>query len=185
MKYYLVGYMYCGKSTFGRRLAAEKGMDFLDLDRAFEQRYHYTVPMFFDRFGEEAFRKLETQLLHTTADLDNIVIATGGGTPCHFDNMQWINRHGKSVYFDVAPETILRRAAQSRKTRPILAGMTPEERSLHVRQQLEQRMPYYRQAQIIFPADNPDLADLVNRLEHLLKADNAQPNGPQPSAQTE
>ncbi len=63
--------------------------------------------------------------------------------------------------------------------------MTPEERSLHVRQQLEQRMPYYRQAQIILPADNPDLADLVNRLEHLLKADNAQPGSPQPSAQTE
>ena len=77
MKYYLIGYMYSGKSTFGRQLAAEKGMDFLDLDRVFEERYHYTVPRFFAQFGEPAFRKLETQMLHDTAPLDNVVIATG------------------------------------------------------------------------------------------------------------
>ncbi len=76
MKYYLIGYMYSGKSTFGRQLAAEKGMDFLDLDRVFEERYHYTVPRFFAQFGEPAFRKLETQMLHDTAPLDNVVIAT-------------------------------------------------------------------------------------------------------------
>lgn len=185
MRIYLTGYMLSGKTTIGHKLAVRLGYHWLDLDQMIETTFHTTIPIFFSRYGEQAFRKIEQKLLHSTADLDNTVISTGGGTPCHFDNMQWINRHGKSVYFDVAPDTILRRAAQSRKTRPILAGMTPEERSLHVRQQLEQRMPYYRQAQIIFPADNPDLADLVNRLEHLLKADNAQPNGPQPSAQTE
>ena len=87
MKYYLVGYMYCGKSTFGRKLAEDKGMDYLDLDRAFEARFHYTVPMFFERFGEEAFRKLETQMLHSTADLDNVVVSCGGGTPCHSGNI--------------------------------------------------------------------------------------------------
>ena len=90
MKYYLVGYMYSGKTTFGRRLAASKGMDFLDLDRAFEERYHYTVPRFFATFGETAFRKLETQMLRDTARLDNVVIATGGGTPCHSGNMDFI-----------------------------------------------------------------------------------------------
>ena len=103
MNYYLVGYMYCGKSTFGRKLAAERGMEFLDIDRAFEARYHYTVPMFFSRFGEAAFRKLETQLLRSIADLDNHVIATGGGTPCHSGNMDFILEHGSEHSFREHP----------------------------------------------------------------------------------
>ena len=70
--------------------------------------------------------------------------------------------HGKSVYFDVSVETILRRAAVSKKPRPILAGMTEEERAQYIRQQLDARMPYYSKAQIIFPADNPDLNQLVD-----------------------
>ena len=100
--------------------------------------------------------------LHATADIDNTVISTGGGTPCFFDNIQWINQHGKSVYFNVTVETILRRAAVSKKPRPILAGMTEEERAQYIRRQLDARMPYYSKAQIIFPADKPDLNQLVD-----------------------
>ena len=118
MKYYLVGYMYCGKSTFGRRLAEAKGMDYLDLDRAFEARYHYTVPMFFQRFGEAAFRTLETQMLHSTADLDNVVIATGGGTPCYGDNMDFILAHGTAVYLQMPVDALVERALRSRNPRP-------------------------------------------------------------------
>ena len=165
MNIYLIGYMYSGKTTLGHKLAAKLGYQWLDLDQTFECVFHTSIPIFFKRYGEEAFRKLEQKQLHATADIDNTVISTGGGTPCFFDNIQWINQHGKSVYFDVTVETILRRAAVSKKPRPILAGMTEEERAQYIRQQLDARMPYYSKAQIIFPADNPDLnqlADLVN-----------------------
>ena len=161
MRIYLIGYMYSGKTTVGHKLAVSLGYQWLDLDQAFETFYHTSIPIFFKRYGEEAFRKLEQKLLHATADNDNTVVSTGGGTPCFFDNMQWINQHGKSVYFDVSVETLLRRAAQSKKPRPILAGMTEEERALYIRQQLDARMPYYQKAQIIFPADEPDLNQLV------------------------
>ena len=161
MNIYLIGYMYSGKTTLGHKLAVKLGYQWLDLDQVFEQVFHTSIPIFFKRYGEEAFRKLEQKLLHETANNDNTVISTGGGTPCHFDNIQWINKHGKSVYFDVTVDTLLRRAAQSKKPRPILMGMTEEERALYIQQQLDARMPYYRKAQIIFPADKPDLNQLV------------------------
>lgn len=161
MRVYLTGYMYSGKTTVGHKLATRLGYQWADLDQMLETTFHTTIPIFFKRYGEEAFRKLEQKLLHTTADEDNIVISTGGGTPCFFDNMQWINQHGKSVYFDVSVETLLRRAAQSKKPRPILAGMTEEERANYIQKQLDARMPYYKKAQIIFPADKPDLNQLV------------------------
>lgn len=161
MRVYLTGYMYSGKTTMGHKLATRLGYQWTDLDQMLETTFHTTIPIFFKRYGEEAFRKIEQKLLHSTADLDNIVISTGGGTPCHFDNIEWMNRHGTSIYFDVTVETLLRRAAQSKKQRPILAGMTEEGRSLYVRQQLSERLPYYQKAQIIFPADQPDIDQLV------------------------
>ena len=161
MRIYLIGYMYSGKTTVGHKLAVQMGYRWLDLDQMLETTFHTTIPIFFKRYGEEAFRKIEQKLLHSTADLDDVVISTGGGTPCYFDNIQWMNHHGISVYFDVTVETLLRRAAFSKKPRPILAGMSEEERSEYIHQQLAQRLPFYKKAQIIFPADDPDLDQLV------------------------
>lgn len=155
MKYYLVGYMYCGKSTFGRKLAAEKGMDYLDLDRAFEARYHYTVPMFFQRFGEEAFRRLETQLLHSTADLDNYVIATGGGTPCHSGNMDFILAHGTAIYLQMPVDALVERALRSRLPRPLMHGLPEPEMRAVIASQLKEREPVYLRAPIIIDGTNP------------------------------
>lgn len=155
MKYYLVGYMYCGKSTYGRKLAEQKGMDFLDLDRAFEARYHYTVPCFFEKFGEKAFRQLETQLLHTTADLDNIVIATGGGTPCHSGNMDFILQHGTAVYIRMSVDDIVARALRSRNPRPILHGMPEAELRPIIEAQMKEREGVYLRAQMVIDGKNP------------------------------
>ena len=155
MKYYLVGYMYCGKSTFGRRLAQERGLDFLDLDRAFEQRYHYTVPRFFAAFGEEAFRKLETTLLHSTADLDNIVISCGGGTPCHSGNMDFILAHGTAVYLQMSVEALVERALRSRNPRPKLHGLPEEEMRRQIAAGLKEREAFYLKAPIILDGTNP------------------------------
>ena len=155
MNYYLIGYMYCGKSTFGRRLAVAKGMDYLDLDRAFEERYHYTVPMFFERFGESAFRTLESQLLRTTATLDNTVVATGGGTPCHSGNMDFILAHGTAVYLAMPVDVLVERALHSRNPRPLMRGLTPDEIRAKIESQLKEREPFYRMAPVILDGTNP------------------------------
>ena len=159
MKYYLVGYMYCGKTTFGRKLAEAKGMDYLDLDRAFEARYHYTVPMFFQRFGEAAFRTLETQMLHSTADLDNVVIATGGGTPCYGDNMDFILAHGTAVYLQMPVDALVERALRSRNPRPLMHGLPEPEMRALIERQLKEREPIYLRAPLIVDGINPVLGD--------------------------
>jgi shikimate kinase len=157
MKYYLVGYMYCGKSTFGRRLAEEKGMDFLDLDRAFEARYHYTVPRFFETFGEAAFRKLETQMLHSTADFDNVVISCGGGTPCHSGNMDFVLAHGTAIYLQMSVDALVARALRSRNPRPKLHGLLEEELRCQIAAGLKEREPIYLRAPIVLDGNNPQL----------------------------
>ena len=155
MKFYLVGYMYCGKTTFGRHFAAEKGMDYLDLDRAFEERYHYTVPRFFATFGEEAFRRLETQMLHSTAQLDNVVIATGGGTPCHSDNMDFILENGTAIYLQMTVDALVDRALHSRNPRPLMRGLTEEQLRDKIAKQLKEREPYYLKAPVVLDGVAP------------------------------
>ena len=155
MKYYLVGYMYCGKTTFGRKLAAEKGLEFLDLDRAFEERYHYTVPRFFEAFGEEAFRRLETQMLHSTADLDNVVVSCGGGTPCHSGNMDFILAHGTAIYLRMSVDDLVARALRSRNPRPKLHGLPEDVLRSEIEAQLKEREPFYAKAPIVLDGTNP------------------------------
>ena len=157
MKYYLVGYMYCGKTTFGRKLAEEKGMDFLDLDRAFEARYHYTVPHFFKTFGEEAFRKLENGMLRATADLDNVVVSCGGGTPCHSDNMDFILAHGTAIYLKMPVDALVARALRSRNPRPKLHGLPEEEMRRQIAAGLKEREPFYLKAPVILDGLNPNI----------------------------
>lgn len=157
MNYYLVGYMYCGKTTFGRRLAADRGMEYLDLDQAFEARYHYTVPMFFSRFGEEAFRKLETQMLYTTASLDNYVIATGGGTPCHSGNMDFILQHGTAIYLQMSVDALVARALRSRHPRPLMHGLSEPEMRARIESQMKERESIYLRAPIVIDGLDPVL----------------------------
>ena len=149
--------MYSGKSTFGRRLAAEKGMDFLDLDRAFEERYHYTVPRFFAQFGEAAFRVLETQMLHGTADLDNVVVSTGGGTPCHSGNMDFILAHGTAIYLRMDVDALTERALRSHNPRPLMQGLSRDEMRSKIAQQLKERESIYLRAPIILDGTCPQL----------------------------
>lgn len=155
MKYYLVGYMYSGKSTFGRRLATERGMGFLDLDHAFEERYHYTVPRFFAQFGEQAFRKLESQLLQSTANLDNMVIATGGGTPCHSGNMDFILANGTAIYLQMSIEDLVVRALRSHNPRPLMRGLSESDMHTKIASQLKEREVFYRRAQIVLDGKAP------------------------------
>ena len=149
--------MYSGKSTFGRRLAAEKGMDFLDLDRAFEAKYHYTVPRFFAQFGEQAFRILETQMLQGTAAMDNVVVSTGGGTPCHSGNMDFILAHGTAIYLQMDVDALTERAVRSHNPRPLMQGLSRDELHRKIKQQLIERESTYLRAHIILDGTCPQL----------------------------
>ena len=132
-------------------------MDFLDLDRAFEARYHYTVSHFFKTFGEEAFRKLENGMLRSTADLDNVVVSCGGGTPCHSDNMDFILAHGTAIYLKMPVDALVARALRSRNPRPKLHGLPEDEMRRQIAAGLKEREPIYQRAPIIIDGLNPNI----------------------------
>ena len=88
---FLVGYMGAGKTTVGKELAKLAGLSFIDLDYYIEGRYHKAVSQIFAERGEEAFREIERNMLHEVAEFEDVLISTGGGAPCFFDNMEFMN----------------------------------------------------------------------------------------------
>ncbi|MDY5970066.1 MAG: shikimate kinase [Bacteroidales bacterium] len=170
MTLFIIGYMFCGKSTVGKRLAQRLGYDFVDTDDAFEERYRTTIASFFKHFDEPLFRKLETELLHEAALRDNTVVACGGGTPCHHDNMDFILAHGTSVYLRMTPEEAFRRLRQSHRPerRPLLAALDTDEQRALIARQLTQREQCYRKATLTVDADTATPDNLVEQISRQL-----------------
>lgn len=142
----LIGYMGSGKTTVGRALAKDLGMPFYDLDWYIESRMRKTVKQIFDERGEEGFRIIERNMLHEVAEFENVVISCGGGTPCFFDNISYLNRQGETVYLKCTPEVLHKHLSMGKTVRPLLLNKTLEEVKVYIQEQLQQREPYYSQA---------------------------------------
>ncbi|RYD93043.1 MAG: shikimate kinase [Sphingobacteriales bacterium] len=143
---FFVGFMGCGKTTWGRKLAAHLGYTFIDLDHVLEEKAGMRIADYFSSFGEDAFRQLETSVLKETEYPDNTVISTGGGLPCFFDNMQWMNAHGKTAYIRLSPKTLAQRLESSKTERPVLQGKKGDELVAFITGKLAERENYYLQA---------------------------------------
>jgi shikimate kinase len=154
MRIYLIGYMGSGKSTVGTGLAKALNMDFIDLDHYIESRNHRTIPDIFARDGEAEFRRLEQKALHEVSEFENIVIATGGGAPCFFDNMEVIKRTGKSLYLNGSPRILADRLMHSKTERPLIKGKTEPELVAFIAETLAKRSEWYTQAESILNFDH-------------------------------
>lgn len=142
----IVGYMGSGKTTVGKALSKETGVPFYDLDWYIESRMRKTVKQIFDEVGEEGFRRIERSMLHEVAEFENVIISCGGGTPCFFDNMDYINRQGETVYLKCTPSVLHSHLKMGKTVRPLLLNKTPEEVDAYIKEQLEQREPFYKKA---------------------------------------
>lgn len=158
--------MGAGKSTSSKRLAHRLGMDFYDTDRLFENRYRISVSDFFNKYDETLYRKLETNILQSTQEYDNAVIATGGGTACFNDNMQWMNQHGLTVFLKVSPQTAFNRLSKSKVKRPLVTNKTPQELQEFIQVNYTERMSFYEQAMITIKGEDLDLDLLVNVIQN-------------------
>lgn len=161
MKVYLIGYMCCGKSTLGKKLAKRLNYNFLDLDQLFEETYKISIPNFFEKYGEKAFRSLEQEILYSTANIYDAVIATGGGTPCFGDNMAWINKNGLSVYLKQKDCFIIDRLKKTKKQRPLVKNIPENEIAAYVCNAIQQREVYYNESNIILNDTEIDLSSIV------------------------
>lgn len=151
---FLIGYMGAGKTTLGRSLAEEMGMEFIDLDIFIESRQHKSIKEIFAEVGEDGFRKIERQSLEEVAQFEHVIISLGGGTPCFFDNMDIVNRSGISVYLKPSEEVLLMRLIKGKHKRPLLAEKSDEQILQFIREQLAWREPYYLKANIVFEASH-------------------------------
>ena len=164
MRIFLTGYMGCGKSTIGRKVAALMGINFIDLDKYIEERNFKSVPDIFAQEGENAFREKERLTLQEVAQFEDIVIGTGGGAPCFFDNMQQMNNAGITIYLAPDNEILAYRLLKSKTERPLIAGKSREELLAFIAAALEKRAPFYEQSKIVIRGVNDVQPEEVLRL---------------------
>ena len=159
--------MGAGKTTAAKRLAHRLGWDVVDTDALFEEKYKISVDDFFQKYDELLYRKLESEILKSTGNLDHTVISTGGGTACFFDNMDWMNQHGTTVFMRISPESVVDRVLHSHHKRPLTRGKSKEELLEFVSQHYASRMPFYEQAQITVKSEDFDLDGLIEKIKLL------------------
>ena len=157
-----IGYMGAGKTTIGKALAKDIGVMFYDLDWYIESRMHKTVKQIFDEAGEDGFRQIEHNMLHEVAEFENVVVSCGGGTPCFFDNIDYMNQCGETVYLKASPEVLHAHLQMGRGVRPLLLNKTPEEVQVFIREQLKVRENFYNKAKHVFDISVMDSFDKIN-----------------------
>ena len=162
---YIVGYMGAGKTTAARHLASHLGWEVVDTDALFEEKYKISVCDFFNKYDEPLYRKLESEVLKSTENLDNVVISTGGGTACYFDNMEWMNQHGLTVFLRISQTAVVDRLLHAKRKRPLAEGKTESELTEFVNRHYTARLPFYERAKITVKAENLDLENLIKQIE--------------------
>ncbi len=164
MRIFLIGYMGSGKSTLGKRLAEHLNLQFVDMDHYIEERNYKTIPRIFEEEGEAEFRKKERKALEELSEFTEIVIATGGGAPCFFDNVDVMNKSGKTIYLNINPEILAERLMSSKTERPLIKGKSREELIAFIDETLKKRHEFYSQAHYQITEPDVDLDELMKMI---------------------
>jgi shikimate kinase len=168
MRIFLTGFMGSGKSAMGSALAQELGLNFIDLDQVIETRFGKDIVTIFNSEGEKRFRELEQQALTETLDQDDCVVATGGGTPCFFDNMEKMNAAGVTLYLKMSSDSLSERLEQESEKRPLLEGKKGHELANHVQELLLEREKDYLKSKYKVKAKDlkpSELAEFIRLFE--------------------
>lgn len=171
MRIFIIGFMGAGKTWSGRRLAERLGWLFIDLDDLIQTQQQMSIPEIFARFGEDGFRMIEAKALRSLVTMDDLIVATGGGTPCFFENIDWMNAHGVTVYLKTPIPLLVSRLSR-RTDRPLLARVPADELEDFIRKMMDRRRLFYEQAQFIIPvrsaSDDPvsTIIDLLGLRDH-------------------
>lgn len=165
MRIFLTGFMGSGKTTLGKRLALHYNYPFVDLDKEIETEIGMPISQYFKEFGEEKFREIESTILKNSVKRDDAVIATGGGAPCYFDNMDWMSSNGTTVYLSLSPKALVKRLENATDQRPVLQGLKGEALESFIAEKLAARDSFYKQAQIEISGINLTAAQLATKLD--------------------
>ena len=159
----LIGYMGAGKTTIGKALARKTGLEFFDLDWYVENRYRMKIPQIFAEKGEAGFRELERNMLHEVTEFEDVVISCGGGTPCFFDNIDYMNSLAQTVYLKADPEVLRTHLLMAKSQRPLIQGKTPDELRDYIKETLAIREPFYQKATHTIQIEVLERKELINQ----------------------
>jgi shikimate kinase len=146
MRFFLIGFMGCGKTYYARQWGETFGLKYYDLDEEIEKKEGKLITDIFKEKGEAYFRKLERKTLQNYCKLNNMILATGGGTPCFLNNMKLLNEEGVTIYLKSSPAELAARLKFEKETRPLIANVADEVLEEFVAEKLKQREPYYNQS---------------------------------------
>ena len=176
---FLIGFMGSGKSFYAKGLSEHLDVPFVDLDQFIEEQQAISISEIFEKIGEPAFRTIESlaiqqvyaDLLSRTTekqDKNGIlgIISSGGGTPCFNQNMEWMNKHGLTIWINPEEEIIWERLIKERQTRPLVANLTEDELRDFIHQKLIERKPYYEKAQYVINQPDLTISEFVNTIQH-------------------
>lgn len=171
---FLIGYMGVGKTTLGKGLADSLNLSFVDLDLFTQSRYQKSINQLFDEFGEEGFREIESKILKEVSDFEDVVISTGGGAPCFYDNMEIMNERGKTIYLKADAGMLAKRLEQCKDKRPLLRDKTEEELYTFVSSNIEKRESFYLKAHYVYNVGLIDKEDIEKYAAFLIEKLNLQ-----------
>ncbi len=165
MRVYLIGFMGCGKTKLGRKLAPEMGLNQVDLDHFIEESMFMSIPQIFEQHGEDEFRKMESSKLKEVATFNDVLISTGGGAPCYFDNMQAMNETGVTLYIKLKPKKLAKRLLKSKNERPLIKGKDKDELIEFIKFKLQERKAFYKKAHLILDPDDFEIDELATLIK--------------------
>lgn len=166
---FLIGFPGCGKSTYGKKLSAKLHLSFIDLDTAFEQKYRISVEDFFAKYGEDAYRLCEHEVLLNAVENDDVLISCGGGTPCFFNHIDLMKGKGVVVYLQMSVASIVNRLTHAKRVRPLVKNLSPAGLEQYVSENMKIRGPIYEQAHLSVKAESPDVEVLAVQLMEIIK----------------
>ena len=158
--------MGSGKSLLGPKIARRLNIGFIDLDHYIEARYGEKIEEIFVAGNEDLFRHAEKECLTEVSQIDNVLVATGGGTPCFFDNFKIIKNSGISIYFRISPGVLTSRLFNNRDKRPLLSGIiTKESMNDFINKTLAEREKYYKKADVIIELEDLKLPIIITKIK--------------------
>lgn len=167
MKIFLIGFMGCGKTHWGHAVSKKLGIPFFDLDHQIEEKEGTSINTIFEEQGEEYFRLLEKDVLYLlTESHESFVMATGGGTPCFYNNIGYMKKSGIVVWLNCSMECIYERLVQEREKRPLVKDLSADALRSYITKKWSDRKIYYEQATAIVTDDNLKLDQLVATIFH-------------------
>jgi shikimate kinase len=167
MRIYLIGFMGSGKTHWGRLLSSKLTLPFFDLDKQIVEEEKKSIVEIFEEKGEEYFRMMEKEALYIlTESHESFVMACGGGTPCYFNNIDYMNNNGTTVWLNTRLDVLFNRLLEEKESRPLLKSLTDAQLKQFILKKFSERRIYYEQASLVIEESEASVDLLIQHIMH-------------------